>query len=139
MHFQARWYFLLLGIHRIYKGYDGYNGYKGHKGYKQQPQPQPQPHHHHHQQWRRPSAASTKVPSLRGGTFVESVVGDGEAVAVAVAVAVAAAYTPYTPYTHYTHYTPMDTLWIPYEYAPELILLRILLPPKYSNLEAGLI
>ena len=37
-------------------------------------------------------------------TFVESIVGDGEAVAVALAVA--AAYTPYTPYTHYTNYTP---------------------------------
>ena len=37
----------------------------------------------------------------RRPTFVESIVGDGEAVAVAVA----AAYTPYTPYTHYSHYT----------------------------------
>ena len=44
-------------------------------------------------------AAASRPP-----TFVESIVGDGEAVAVAVAVA--AAYTPYTPYTHYTHYTP---------------------------------
>ena len=43
-----------------------------------------------------------RAASGRAPTFVESIVGDGEAVAVAVAVAVAAAYTPYTPYTHYT-------------------------------------
>ena len=47
---------------------------------------------------------SLRPPPQRWPTFVESIVGDGEAVAVAVAVA--AAYTPYTPYTHYTHYTP---------------------------------
>ena len=34
-------------------------------------------------------------------TFVESIVGDGEAVSVSVA----AAYTPYTSYTQHTHYT----------------------------------
>ena len=56
------------------------------------------------------AAASRPPPqrwaaALRPPTFVEFIVGDGEAVAVAVAVAVAAAYTPYTPYTHYTHYT----------------------------------
>ena len=59
------------------------------------------------------------VAASRRPTFVESIVGDGEAVAVAVAVA--AAYTPYTPYTHYTSdiygiylYIYLDSVYILY-------------------------
>ena len=52
---------------------------------------------HHHQQWRRPSAASTKVGGRlrRPPTFVESIVGDGEAANIAKTYAYTYQMCPY--------------------------------------------
>ena len=50
-------------------------------------------------------AAASRRP-----TFVESIVGDGEAVPVAVAAA-NTLHTPYIHYTHYIHYTPYTLVY----------------------------